>query len=543
MNKVFLICAGGLSTSLLVKKIRESAEQQNYPIEIEACGEGKFDEMIEKNHLCLVAPQLAFKTAKFAERLPDGKKIQKIDRNVYGLMDGDAVLDQIRDALSSEATELSESPEAIIEDEFADEEEKSGFAQKVSQAMNNKYMNAIRDGFISSMAIMIIGSLSLILVIPPFAEGTGNPVGRAWYWMVENYGTALELPYSATMGIMSIWVAFLVGASMSSEINVDKMIGSTVSVFVFLLMAVGGNSATVDMNSQWFGAQGIFTAMISGLFVPNILAWCKNKKMSFGLPSSVPDNIRETFDSLIPFVIILFIVYPAIIALESALGQPVPALVATLISPLISATDTYLGMIVIVLLVHVLWFFGVHGAAVVLGAIAPFTMANTMANMDALIAGEALPYIVEESFYLFFVLLGGSGATAGLVILMLKSKSKQMRTVGKLGGITSVFNINEPIIFGAPIVANTKLIIPFILTPIVTSSIAWVAIKLGVIRAGAALLPLTVPAPIGAAWAAGWSITAFFLICALTVVSYFIYLPFFKSYEKDLVAQESATAK
>ncbi|ODQ00567.1 PTS transporter subunit EIIC [Salinivibrio sp. SS2] len=539
MNKVFLICAGGLSTSLLVKKIRESAERQNYPIDIEACGEDKFDEYIANHSLCLVAPQLAFKTPQFMERLPEGKKIEKIDRRVYGMMDGDAVLEQIKKSLDeiSEKSDVEVNSINITSDEA---EEEPSFAQRISTMMSNKYMNSIRDGFISSMALMIIGSISLILVVPPFSEGTTNPVGRAWFWLVHNYGTALEMPYAATMGIMSIWVAFLVGASMSKEVNIDKIIGSTASVFVFLLMATDVNAKSIDMTSEWFGAQGIFSAMICGLLIPNLLAFCKKKKMSFGLPNSVPDNIRETFDSLLPFFIILFIIYPALIAVQTTLGQPVPALVAMLISPMISATDTYLGMIVIVLLVHTLWFFGVHGAAVVLGAIAPFTLANTMANMDALLAGQALPYIVEESFYLFYVLLGGSGATVGLVVLMLKSKSKQMRTVGKLGGITSIFNINEPIIFGAPIVANTKLIIPFIIAPLITSSAAWVAIKFGIIRAGTALLPLTVPAPIGAAWAAGWSIIAFSLICALAVLSYFIYLPFFRSYERDLLALEKS---
>jgi PTS system cellobiose-specific IIC component len=225
--------------------------------------------------------------------------------------------------------------------------------------------------------------------------------------------------------------------------------------------------------------------------------------------------------------------------MQHQFGMILPDAIMAVFKPLISAADSLPAILFAVFLCHVLWFAGIHGAAIVGGILAPFYLVNLGLNQAALAAGQPLPHIFVEPFWSFFIVLGGSGATLGLVLLYMGSKSAHLRSIGKLGIVPAMFNINEPVIFGSPIVMNPVLFFPFIVAPMVNATIAWFAVSGDLIGKVISLVPWTAPAPIGAAWGAGWQMGNGLLVLALIVIDLLIYLPFFKVYEKQLLAQEA----
>ena len=169
----------------------------------------------------------------------------------------------------------------------------------------------------------------------------------------------------------------------------------------------------------------------------------------------------------------------------------------------------------------------------------PFYLYNLDLNQKALAAGEALPATFIEPFWSFFIVIGGSGATFALILLYIRSRSVHLRSLGKLGAIPAIFNINEPIIFGSPLVMNPIMFIPFIGAPLVNAVVAYIATQTGLVSKVISLVPWTAPAPLGAAWGGGWHYSSAILVAVLIVIDFFIYLPFFKVYEKQLIAQEN----
>lgn len=218
-----------------------------------------------------------------------------------------------------------------------------------------------------------------------------------------------------------------------------------------------------------------------------------------------------------------------------------PQAIMALFKPIISASDSLPAVLIAVLLCHLLWFAGIHGAVIVGGILQAFWLTNLGINQQALNAGEPITQIFIEPFWQFFIVVGGSGSTMGLVFLYLRSRSAHLRSIGKLGLVPSMFNINEPIIFGSPVVMNPLLFIPFITAPLVNAIIAWVATRTDLVNHVVSLAPWTTPGPIGAAWSTGWDFRAVILVGVLIVVSTLIYYPFFKMYERELLKQEKPT--
>ena len=206
--------------------------------------------------------------------------------------------------------------------------------------------------------------------------------------------------------------------------------------------------------------------------------------------------------------------------------------------PLVSASDSLPAVIGILVIVHVLWFAGLHGVNVVVAIINPIILTNLAMNQEALQAGEKATKILAGGFLDAFVYLGGAGATLGLSIAMFLSKKDHIKSIGKISLIPGIFNINEPIIFGAPIVMNPILFIPFLFTPIINATIAWFCVKSGIVGHIVSLVPWTTPAPVGALLATNFSVGAFVLSILLIGLSVIIYYPFLRLYETSLEKEE-----
>ena len=406
-----------------------------------------------------------------------------------------------------------------------------------ARAGTQRHIMAVRDGFIGAMPFMIVGSFLLVFAFPPFSPDTTFFLGQWWNAMSKAYFNEIMTPFNMSMGIMACYISAGIAFNLAQSYKLDAFPCAMLSLMTFLLIAAPMKDGTLPAN--FLGGTGIFTTIIVGIYVTELMRFLKVRNIGIKLPEQVPEKIRQSFNLLIPAMIVILTIYPLNLFLQHQFGMLLPDLIMAVFKPLISAADSLPAILFAVFLCHTLWFAGIHGAAIVGGILAPFYLVNLGLNQDALAAGQALPHTFVEAFWSFFITLGGSGATLALVFLYMRSKSAHLRSIGKLGVVPALFNINEPVIFGSPIVMNPILFFPFVVAPMVNATIAWFATSSGLIGKVISLVPWTAPAPIGAAWGAGWQMSNGLMVIALLVIDFMIYLPFFKIYEKQLLAQEA----
>ena len=393
---------------------------------------------------------------------------------------------------------------------------------------SQRHVMAIRDGFISAMPFMIVGSFLLVFAYPPFSPDTTWGFARAWLDLAKEFEGRILTPFDMTMGIMSIYICAAFMCAM-------------LSIMAFLLIAAPKTNGTLPVDS--LGGTGIFTAILVAIYCVEMMRFLKAHNIGIRLPDQVPPMIKNSFDLLIPVLVVVLTLYPLSLFIQHHFDMLIPQAIMAIFKPLVSAADSLPAILLAVLIGHLLWFAGIHGAAIVSGMLQMFWLTNLGANQTALAASQPLPHIFMEAFWTFFIVIGGSGATMGLVICYLRSRSAHLRSIGRLSVVPSFFNINEPVIFGTPIVMNPVFFIPFLLAPMVNAVLAWAAMTFDLIGRVISVVPWTAPAPIGAAWALGWDFRAAILVVVLACVSAIIYFPFFKVYEKQLLEQEAEEAQ
>ncbi|KOO02265.1 PTS sugar transporter subunit IIC [Vibrio nereis] len=401
-----------------------------------------------------------------------------------------------------------------------------------------RHVNAIKDGFVSTMPFLIVGSLLLVLAFPP---SEGNAFFDGWHALIEIIGKDnIMAPFQLSMGIFALYAAFGIGFSLAESYKLRAMNTGMLSMFAFLLSVAP--MANTDIGSAlpgaFLGGTGAFTAILCGLLVPEMQRLLIKYNIRINMPDAVPPKISASFDLLIPIVFISFIVMTINVFL-AGYDLQIPTAIMQLFQPLVVASDSFIACLLAVLIVQILWFSGIHGASVVGGIIGPMLLINLGMNQDALAAGEPLPAIFINPVMDFFIFVGGAGGTWGLVVLMMRSKATQLKTIGKMSIIPGTFNINEPVIFGTPIVMNPIYFIPWLLAPTINTSIVWLAFKAGFVSKIIAIPPWTMPAPIGAIISTN-SGTAALVVLSSVCVSALVFYPFLKVHEKQLLAEERA---
>lgn len=409
-----------------------------------------------------------------------------------------------------------------------------------ARAGTQRHIMAVRDGFIGAMPFMIVGSFLLVFAFPPFSPDTTFGFGQWWLSMSKQYFNEIMTPFNMSMGIMACYISAGIAFNLAQSYKLDAFPCAMLSLMTFLLIAAPMKDGT--LSASFLGGTGIFTTIIVSIYVTELMRFLKVRNIGIKLPEQVPEKIRQSFNLLIPALIVILTIYPLNLFVQHQFGMILPDAIMAIFKPLISAADSLPAILFAVFLCHILWFAGIHGAAIVGGILQPFYLVNLGLNQSALAAGQPLPHIFIEPFWSFFIVLGGSGATLGLVMLYTRSKSAHLRAIGKLGIVPACFNINEPVIFGSPLVMNPILFFPFIVAPMVNATIAWFAASGDLIGKIISLVPWTAPAPIGAAWGAGWQMSNGLLVIALIIIDMLIYLPFFKVYEKQLLSQEADMA-
>lgn len=404
-----------------------------------------------------------------------------------------------------------------------------------------RYVLAIRDGFIAALPFMIVGSFMLVFIFPPISSNSTFQFAKAWLNFSANYREQLMLPFNMSMGLMTIFISVGVGASLGKQYSLEPITTGLLSLMSFMLVAADLKNGALSM--QYFSGQGIFTALLCSIYATEIYRWLKKRNITIKLPEQVPPGVSRSFEVLIPVIVIMITLHPLNLFIEHVTGMILPEAIMAMLKPLVAASDSLLAVILAVLLCQILWFAGIHGTMIVTGIMNPFWMANLASNQAALAAGEAIPHTFVQGFWDHFLFIGGVGSTLPLAILLIRSRAAHLRTIGRMGFVPGLFNINEPILFGAPIIMNPIFFIPFVFIPVVNAILAWYAIDLGLVEKVVMMTAWTTPAPIGASWATNWAIAPVILCFICMAIAALMYYPFVKAYEKTLLAADDSNVE
>ncbi|MFD2307101.1 PTS sugar transporter subunit IIC [Enterococcus termitis] len=407
---------------------------------------------------------------------------------------------------------------------------------------NQRHLQAIRNGLISILPLTIVGSFFTILLnlpIPGYSE------------MIAPYLAALDVPFRFTVGLMSLYAAFTIGSFLGNTYKLDKITSGFLSMLATLLMVVPVNlQEGVDVAGNAvaggryipitpLGSQGLFGAIVAALISVEIYRFTKEKNLEIKMPEGVPPVVGESFAALLPTLLVILLFWVPRHFFNFNLND----LLSLAISPLkvFLTGNNLFGGIITQFMICLFWALGIHGHAVLGPIIRPFWDQAILENAELFQNGTSafqLPNIFTEQFYQWYAQMGGTGATLALVFLFLFSKSKYLKQLGKLSILPGIFNINEPVIFGTPIVMNPLLAIPFILVPIANTILVYIVTALGWMPKMMVKPPFSIPAPLGALITSNWNWVACVMVFVCFGVSLAIYYPFFKMFEKIQVEQE-----
>lgn len=407
------------------------------------------------------------------------------------------------------------------------------FFEKIS---NNSYLRAIRDGFISLIPVILFSSFFLLVAYVP------NAFNFHWGEEIESI---LMKAYNGSMGILGILMAATVTKSLTENFNTKlpktNQINSTstmIAAFIAFLI-VGVDSLEGGFASDYMGTKGLMTAFIVGFIVPNIYRFCVSKNLTVKMPEEVPGNISQTFKDLIPITLSTVFFWGFDLGFRNLVGSGFSEKLIELFQPIFSAADGYFGLALIFGTMAFFWFVGIHGPSIVEPAVAAIYITNVEMNFQLYQSGEHAPKILSQGLQYFVATLGGTGATLVITLMFaFLAKSKQLKTMGRASAIPVLFGVNEPMLFGAPIVLNPIFFIPFILAPILNVWIFKFFVEVLDMNGFIYNLPWTTPGPVGLILGTGFAGLSIVLMIVLLTVDFAIYYPFFKAYDNELLVKE-----
>ncbi|MFD2385988.1 PTS cellobiose transporter subunit IIC [Enterococcus rivorum] len=411
-----------------------------------------------------------------------------------------------------------------------------------SKVASQRHLAAIKDGMMLSIPFLIVGSIFLIIANLPIASYMNymqtDPQGMVFkQW--------LTYPVTATFDMIAIISLLGISYNLAKSYNLNTIISVSLSFISFVLVTplvhVVGDTTLIALSTKYTGSQGLFVAILISLFSVEMYRIITKKNIVIKMPESVPDAVSKSFAALIPAGIIVIILLAVKIGLEQTAFDNIHNVIATLLTePLTKISGSFWGAIAIILFMQIMWCCGIHGAAVVWGVMLPVLNVMMDANRVAFENGQAIPNILTKEWFNVFVMIGGSGGTLGLVVLMVFfAKSTQLKEIGKLSIGAAIFNVNEPVLFGLPIVMNPVLMIPFIFGPVIVTMISYGAMYFNVVARVVTVVPFTMPVGIGGFLLTGGNISGAVLQIVNLLILTLIYYPFFKAYDKQLLNEEN----
>lgn len=407
------------------------------------------------------------------------------------------------------------------------------FFEKLSR---NIYLRAIRDGFIAGMPVILFSSIFILIAFVP------NSWGFKWSDEVVAF---LMKPYSYSMGILALLVAGTTAKSLTDSVNRSMEKTNQINYMSTLLAAIVGllmlaaDPIAGGFATDFLGTKGLLSAFLAAFVTVAIYKVCVKNNVTIRMPDEVPPNISQVFKDVIPFTLSVVSLYALDLLARHFVGSSVAESIGKFFAPLFSAADGYLGITIIFGAFAFFWFVGIHGPSIVEPAIAAITYANAEVNLNLLQQGMHADKILTSGTQMFIVTMGGTGATLVVPFMfMWLTKSKRNRAIGRASVVPTFFGVNEPILFGAPLVLNPIFFIPFIFAPIANVWIFKFFIETLGMNSFTANLPWTTPAPLGLVLGTNFQVLSFILAALLIVVDVVIYYPFLKVYDEQILEEE-----
>ncbi|MBY0754442.1 PTS sugar transporter subunit IIC [Clostridium sardiniense] len=412
---------------------------------------------------------------------------------------------------------------------------------------NSKVVSALKDGFVLTMPLTLIGSVFMLIGNFPISNWNGimeSIFGAGW-------AAPLNQVTGATFDIIALVGVFGIAYSYAKSYDIDAVPSGILGIISFLIVS---NSFVVSESGEvingvipkaWTAGQGMITAILVGLAVGAIYSLCIRKNLRIKMPESVPPGVSNAFSALIPGFIIATLSMIVYIVCDKLKGISMTEIIYEILQiPMQNLSDSLVGIVVIMALISIFWWFGLHGPNIVMGIMAPILTANSLGNQAVVDAGQSLVVgenakVVTVQMVDIYAKFGGAGITLGLIIAaLIVAKSRQVKELSKMALVPGIFNINEPVIFGLPIVFNPLMIIPFILVPIFAVLMTYFSITLGFIEPFLAVqVPWTTPSIISGFLLSGWQGAV--LQIAILAMSVFMYLPFVKLQDKVSYNEEN----
>lgn len=390
---------------------------------------------------------------------------------------------------------------------------------------DNTYLAAIRAGMIAIVPLTILGGLFTALCYLPLP---------GWEQRVEKFLPLLQVPVTATFGLLGVFVCFAIAYELGKRLKQEAITSASLATAVFLLLQIDPEQQALTMGG--LGSAGLFTAILVALISVRVQKFFTDHDLVIRLPASVPRVVYESFLSIIPLTVLVL----AFWLIRFVAGIDLNAGVQAAFAPLVLGLNTLPGILVYALLVTLLWSVGINGDNTLDAVVAPIFLQFLAANVEAMNRGEALPYVTALGFFTTFVNVGGTGATIALALVMLNSKEPGFRKVSRLSLPTQVFQINEPIFFGFPIVLNPVFMVPYILSALLLTTGSYLLMETGVISKPFVNIPWTTPPVIGHYLATGGDWKAAVWGALSIVLAMAVYYPFGKAAERQRIAAGAA---
>nr|WP_318384472.1 PTS transporter subunit EIIC [uncultured Enterobacter sp.] len=388
----------------------------------------------------------------------------------------------------------------------------------------NTILVAVRNGIAFTLPFIIAGSIFLIIANLPVP---------GWSEWLGDFSSKLSVPVAVTFGAIGLIAAIGISYNLAQQLNMDGLSCCCITVAVFLLAQLDDNGS---INTANFGASGLFSAIILSIATVYIVRFFIRHNLYIKLPDSVPPAVLQSFVSLVPATACLALVW----LVRVILNFDINAFFTLLLSPLVMGLDTLPGMLLLVFLISLLWCCGIHGTNVLSGITSPVFLKFIVENTEAFVNHQPVPHITAEGFYTFFICAGGSGATMGLVLAMICSRCRYYRSLGRMSFAPAIFCINEPVIFGVPMVFNPLMMLPLIITPLVLCTCSYLLMDLDIIGRPVFQIPWTMPPILNAYFATAGNIPAAVWSGCMVVISTVCYYPFFKMMERTQLQKEAA---
>lgn len=404
----------------------------------------------------------------------------------------------------------------------------------ISKFTNTKVIKALKDGMMFSLPFLMIGSLFLLIANLPI---------KSLNTLVAECGLAdiCSQVYSSTFSLMALFTvvgitySYLKNDKISTAVN-----GALTGLAAFVLLTPSskvlenGEAVTGVISKDWTAGQGMICAILIGFLVGYIYSLCIRKDIRVKMPEGVPPGVADSFSSLLPTGIITIVCAIIYAVCYFVFKTTFAKLIYSAIQiPLQGVTDSFAGVVIMTVMMSLLWWTGVHGGSICGGILSPILQANTAANQKILDSGVALTvqnggHIFTQQFWDNFLCMSGAGVVIGLVIyITFFAKSESLRSLGKLSIVPNIFNINEPIIFGTPIVLNIYLLVPFVLVPLIIGISSYLLMYFGILPLfSGVMVPWTTPPIISGFLIGGWKVALWQLV--MIIISFVVYFPFIK---------------